>query len=190
MIFSALFVIDFCLRHWKLLLGLLILWFAVGECRSLVQVIAGPTSAQAVGAAVGTPGDPFAGACRPTVTQPYGPTTFPGEPVVNGVRTHTGIDLACPAGTPIHSVGAGVAHVGFDSGFGNSVVVESGGYFVRYAHLTAPAVPDGTSVRAGDVIGWEGSTGYSTGPHLHFEVDRGAPSVQRSIDPRPFLAVA
>jgi murein DD-endopeptidase MepM/ murein hydrolase activator NlpD len=161
-------------------------------------------------AAAGTPatlatahaGDPFAGACRPVVTQPYGPTTFPGEPIVNGVRFHTGIDLACPAGTPVHTVTGGTAHVtlGYGGGFGNNVDVELQAqlpgdgavqrYFVRYAHLASVSVPDGASVQAGDVIGREGSTGYSTGPHLHFEVDRGAPSVQRSIDPSSLLAVA
>jgi murein DD-endopeptidase MepM/ murein hydrolase activator NlpD len=179
-------IVSFCLRHWKFVTGLLVLSFAWGECHTLVLEFVGAPTAVAAGA----PGDPFAGACQPAVTQPYGPTTFPGEPIVNGVRTHTGIDLACPAGTPVHTIGTGVAHVGFDSGFGNSVVVEGGGYFVRYAHLSAAAVQNGAGVRAGDLIGWEGSTGYSTGPHLHFEVDRGAPSVQRSIDPRPFLAVA
>ena len=132
-------------------------------------------------------GDPFGGSCKPVVTQGYGPTTFPGEPIVRGIRTHTGIDLACPAGTPVYAIGAGTAHVSSDSGFGNSVVVEKDGYFVRYAHLSAAAAPDRAVVFAGDLIGWEGSTGYSTGPHLHFEVDRGSPSVQNSIDPAPFL---
>lgn len=135
-------------------------------------------------------GDPFGGTCKPTVTQRYGPTDVVGEPIVNGVRTHTGIDLACPAGTAVFSVGAGRTRVGFDRGFGNNVVVESGGYFIRYAHLQAPAVQDGAGVQAGSLLGWEGSTGFSTGPHLHFEVDRGAPSVQDSIDPAPFLTEA
>lgn len=153
----------------------------------------GPSSTIAAGAGSQalTAGDPFGGACRPVMTQGYGPTALVGEPIVNGVRTHTGIDLACPAGTPVHTVSDGVAHVTGGDGFGNSVVVEVGnGYFVRYSHLASTAVPDGATVHTGDVIGWEGSTGFSTGPHLHFEVDLGAPSVQRSVNPGPFLTVA
>lgn len=136
-------------------------------------------------------GDPFGGACKPVMTQPYGPTTFAGEPIVHGVRTHTGIDLACPAGTPIHTVSDGIVHVTAapGGGFGNNVVVQSGSYFTRYAHLASVAVPNGANVHAGDVIGREGSTGFSTGPHLHFEVDHGAADVQRSIEPTQFLTV-
>jgi murein DD-endopeptidase MepM/ murein hydrolase activator NlpD len=147
--------------------------------------VAGRVPAAAGG---GTGGDPFGGACKPVVTQPWGPTTFPGEPVINGVRMHTGIDLACPAGTPVYAVQAGIAHVEFGStGFGNNVVIETPPYFVRYGHLATIAIPDGAVVQAGQVIGAEGSTGYSTGPHLHFEVDQGASSVTASVDPRPFL---
>jgi Peptidase family M23 len=160
-------------------------------------------------AAVGQPGDPFAGACRPVVTQPYGPTALAGEPVVNGVRFHTGIDLACPQGTPVHSLTDGLAHVtagcadgeqACGGGFGNNVVVEAvmslpgelapQRYFVRYAHLLGgPALADGSVVHAGDILGLEGATGFATGPHLHFEVDRGAPTVLDSVDPAPLLEV-
>jgi murein DD-endopeptidase MepM/ murein hydrolase activator NlpD len=161
----------------------------------------GAPSVAAVSSAAASAGDPFGGACRPVVTQPYGPTTFPGEPIVNGIRVHTGIDLACPGGTPVHTVTAGTAHVtlGWGGGFGNNVVVElvtqlSGDtvphhYFVRYGHLAAVDISDGAAVHAGDLIGQEGSTGYSTGPHLHFEVDRDAASVQRSVNPSPLLTV-
>jgi murein DD-endopeptidase MepM/ murein hydrolase activator NlpD len=167
----------------RMLVGVVLVVAFVGV---LIGRAGGPGAVGAQGAL--TAGDPFGGSCKPVVTQPYGPTNLVGEPIVNGVRTHTGIDLACPAGTPVHSVSAGRAHVGFDSGFGNSVVVETGGYFVRYAHLSAPAVQDGATVQAGSLIGWEGSTGFSTGPHLHFEVDQGAASVQRSVDPAPYLS--
>jgi murein DD-endopeptidase MepM/ murein hydrolase activator NlpD len=145
-------------------------------------------------------GDPFGGACLPVVTQPYGPTTLIGEPIVNGQLFHTGIDLACPLGSPVHTVTNGVAHVTpapRGGGFGNNVVVEMRTqlpgdaapqrYFVRYAHLAAMAVADGAAVHAGDLIGIEGATGFATGPHLHFEVDRGAASVQNSVDPSVLL---
>jgi hypothetical protein len=150
---------------------------------------------------LGQPGDPFAGACRPVVTQPYGPTTNPLEPVIGGQRFHTGIDLACPEGTPIHSLTDGVAHVtlGWGGGYGNNVVVEvetrlpgdvvAQRYFVRYAHLDTVIVTDGAVVHGGDLVGLEGSTGNSTGPHLHFEVDRGAALGTSSIDPAPLLEV-
>jgi len=149
------------------------------------------------------PGDPFAGTCRPVVTQGYGPTEQPGEPAVFGfAHFHTGIDLACVAGTPIHSLTDGIAHVttGWGSGFGNNVVTEvqlqlpgdssPQRYYLRYGHLLVLTVADGAVVHAGDILGLEGSTGYSTGPHLHFEVDRGAASVQNAVDPAPLLAVS
>lgn len=149
------------------------------------------------------PGDPFAGACQPVMTQPYGPTSLLGEPVINGVRFHTGIDLACPMGEPIHSLTGGVGHVttGWGGGFGNNVVVEletrlpgdlfAQHYFIRYAHmLDTVAIGDGAVVHAGDLLGFEGATGFATGPHLHFEIDRGAPSVVDSINPSPLLSVA
>jgi murein DD-endopeptidase MepM/ murein hydrolase activator NlpD len=145
-------------------------------------------------------GDPFGGACHPVVTQPYGPTTLVGEPVIGGVLFHTGIDLACPAGTPVHTVTDGTAHVtlGWGGGFGNNVDVElltrlpgdtsPQTYFVRYAHLLPDVVvADGALVHAGQVVGFEGSSGFSTGPHLHFEVDHGQPLVSDSINPAPLL---
>jgi murein DD-endopeptidase MepM/ murein hydrolase activator NlpD len=153
-------------------------------------------------------GDPFGGACRPVVTQPFGPTTLAGEPSVFGyAHFHTGIDLACASGTPIHSLTDGVAHVtqgwtpsnNVVGGFGNSVVVEvetelpgdasPQRYFIRYAHLETVTVADGATVHAGDLVGLEGATGYATGPHLHFEVDRGAALVQDAVNPAPLLRV-
>ena len=148
-------------------------------------------------------GDPFAGACRPVVTQGFGPTSLAGEPALFGfVHFHTGVDLACVAGTPIHALTDGLVHVttGWGGGFGNNVVVEvqlqlpgDGGpqrYFIRYGHLLVVTVADGAAVHAGDIVGLEGSTGYSTGPHLHFEVDRGAAAVQDAVDPTPLLALS
>ena len=168
-------------------------------------------AADAAGTVAGgvRPGDPFQGACRPVLTQPYGPTTLVGEPIVNGVRVHTGIDLACSAGMPVHSLSDGLAHVtagcvdGVQScggGFGNNVVVELHGqlagdaapqrYFVRYAHLAELAVADGQVVHPGDLLGLEGETGFATGPHLHFEIDRGVASVANSIDPSVLVVLS
>ena len=119
------------------------------------------------------------------LTQGYGPTALTGEPIINGVRFHTGWDLACPAGTTVVSVTGGQAHVtlGWGGGFGNNVQVHVGDLYVRYAHLEAVLVNEGDQVAPDMVLGLEGSTGYSNGPHLHFEADRGCPSVACSIDP-------
>jgi murein DD-endopeptidase MepM/ murein hydrolase activator NlpD len=142
------------------------------------------------------PGNPLAGCPHPPVTQPFGPSQLPGEPAVFGfAHFHTGIDLACPYGTPVHDVGGpGVARVQFgNTGFGNNVVVRvattNGIWFVRYAHLAAIAVADGDQVAVGELLGWEGSTGYSTGPHLHFETDLGAASVAAAHDPSRWLTL-
>jgi hypothetical protein len=142
------------------------------------------------------PGNPLEGCAHPPVTQGFGPTDLLGEPALFGfAHFHTGIDLACPYGTPVHDVGGpGVAHVQLgDTGFGNNVVVQvatrQGTYFVRYAHLAAVAVADGDQVVIGDLLGWEDSTGFSTGPHLHFETDLGAPNVTASRDPSGWLTL-
>ncbi len=141
-------------------------------------------------------GNPLEGCAHPPVTQPFGPTDLLGEPALFGFpHFHTGIDLACPYGTPVHDVGGpGVAHVQLGStGFGNNVVVEvattRGTYYVRYAHLAAVAVADGAQVAIGDLLGWEGSTGFSTGPHLHFETDLGSASVTAAQDPSGWLTL-
>ncbi|HEY8472537.1 MAG TPA: peptidoglycan DD-metalloendopeptidase family protein [Natronosporangium sp.] len=89
---------------------------------------------------------------------------------------HAGVDLAAPAGTPIKAAGAGtVTDAGWVfSGYGISVVIDHhNGVFTHYAHMSDTAVSPGDSVSPGQTIGFEGSTGDSTGPHLHFEVHNG-----------------
>jgi len=89
---------------------------------------------------------------------------------------HAGVDFAAPAGTPVRAVGAGrVVSAGWSyPGYGMSVVIShGGGYLTHYAHLSAVSVRTGQSVTPGRQVGREGSTGDSTGPHLHFEVHRG-----------------
>lgn len=100
---------------------------------------------------------------------------------------HAGIDIAAPSGTPVRAVGAGrVVSAGWNyGGYGISVMVDHGnGYLTHYAHLSAARVRPGQRVAAGTIIGREGSTGDSTGPHLHFEVHKGQ---WRQISPAPWL---
>ncbi|GAA2520282.1 M23 family metallopeptidase [Pilimelia columellifera] len=89
---------------------------------------------------------------------------------------HAGIDFAKPSGTPIQSVKAGrVVAAGWNyGGYGISVMVKhDDGYLTHYAHMSRKAVQAGQRVAAGQTLGYEGSTGDSTGPHLHFEVHKG-----------------
>lgn len=91
----------------------------------------------------------------------------------NGTEFHQGIDIAAETGTPIVATADGiVTSAGWNgSGYGNMVDVDHGGGIVtRYAHASAVAVTPGQEVRRGQVIAYVGSTGHSTGPHLHYEV--------------------
>ena len=101
-------------------------------------------------------------------------------------RWHTGLDFPEPMGTPIHAAGVGVvSFAGFNTGgYGNLVVVTHRlGFESWYAHQSRIAVSVGQSVVGGQTIGYVGSTGHSTGPHVHFEVRHfGTP-----IDPEPLL---
>jgi len=103
-----------------------------------------------------------------------------------GRRTHTGIDFPVDAGTRIGAAGVGVVEfAGWNSGgYGNLVVVRHRlGYTTWYAHMSQIAVSAGQSVTGGTTLGYVGSTGHSTGPHLHFELRRNAVP----IDPFPYL---
>jgi murein DD-endopeptidase MepM/ murein hydrolase activator NlpD len=85
---------------------------------------------------------------------------------------HTGLDFAAPYGTPVRAVAAGrVVEAGWDGSYGNAVVIEhAGGVRTRYAHLASDSVRVGEQVAAGEKIGAVGSTGNSSGNHLHLEV--------------------
>lgn len=91
-------------------------------------------------------------------------------------RTHTGLDFAAPSGTPIVAVANGtVSETGYDGSYGNKTVLTlDDGTELWFCHQTSFAVSSGEAVAAGDVIGYVGSTGNSTGPHLHLEVRPGA----------------
>lgn len=99
-----------------------------------------------------------------------GPVTSEFGPRWGGF--HPGMDIAPPAGTPIRAAKAGVViSAGPYGGYGNFVVIDhGGGLATAYAHQSRIAVSDGQSVSQGQVIGYVGNTGFSTGPHLHFEV--------------------
>ncbi|GAB2556633.1 M23 family metallopeptidase [Rhodanobacter koreensis] len=98
---------------------------------------------------------------------------------------HTGIDIATPFGTPVHAVAEGmVTFAGVRSGYGNVVEIDHGnGYMTRYAHNSALDVHPGQHVQVGDVIAQAGSTGRSTGSHVHFEVWYGG----RVVNPLAFV---
>jgi murein DD-endopeptidase MepM/ murein hydrolase activator NlpD len=112
-----------------------------------------------------------------SISQGFGCTPYAFEPVDRGCASghiHTGIDLAAPMGTPVHAALDGTVHVVTSAtGYGLHVLLDSGGGLTTlYGHLASVEVHDGDEVGAGDVIGRVGSTGNSTGPHLHFEVRR------------------
>lgn len=101
------------------------------------------------------------------------------HPVYKVPKMHTGLDFSAPTGTPIYATGdgkvvndeaAGAGKVG-GSGYGNYVVIDHGyGYKTLYAHMSKVAARPGQKVKRGDIIGYVGSTGTSTAPHLHYEV--------------------
>ena len=98
---------------------------------------------------------------------------------------HKGLDLEANYGTPVHATAAGtVASAGWDGGFGIKVDVDHGnGYHTWYAHLSRANVNPGQHVTKGELIALSGSSGSSTGPHLHYQLMYGG----QPIDPEPFL---
>ena len=94
------------------------------------------------------------------------------DPFTGNYQPHTGIDIATPKGTPVHATAAGVIlKASYESGLGNCIVIDHGaGISTAYGHLSKITVAMGQTVKRGDLIGLVGSTGYSTGPHLHYEV--------------------
>jgi murein DD-endopeptidase MepM/ murein hydrolase activator NlpD len=96
------------------------------------------------------------------------------HPILGYTKMHTGVDWAAPSGTPIYASGNGIVEkVGWESGYGKYIRVRhNNGYETAYGHMTAYArgIDEGTRVRQGQVIGFVGSTGLSTGSHLHYEI--------------------
>ncbi|MER5740692.1 LysM peptidoglycan-binding domain-containing M23 family metallopeptidase [Streptomyces sp. NPDC002262] len=101
---------------------------------------------------------------------------------------HTGTDFIASSGTTVRAVGAGtVVSAGWSGAYGNEVVIKhADGNYSQYAHLSSLAVSAGQSVSGGQQIGLSGSTGNSTGPHLHFEI-RTSPSYGSDVDPLAYL---
>jgi murein DD-endopeptidase MepM/ murein hydrolase activator NlpD len=108
------------------------------------------------------------------------------DPVYKTIKFHAGLDFAAPQGTPIYATADGrVTTAGNNgNGFGNHVEINHGyGYETLYGHMFRVKVRSGQMVKRGEVIGWVGSTGKSTGPHLHYEVHKGG----RPLDPIYFF---
>ena len=121
------------------------------------------------------------------ISQPFGPSTYWFEPPYGSYpHFHTGIDLVEPFGSPVVAADDGVvALVGSTTtGYGNYVVIaHAGGFDTLYGHLSTALVKVGQPVTQGQVVGLEGSSGSSTGPHLHFELRIN----QKPVDPTPYL---
>jgi len=96
------------------------------------------------------------------------------HPLLGYVRAHTGVDWAAPIGTPIYASGNGtIEKMGWEGGYGRYIRMRhANGYETAYGHMSAFArgVDVGKNVRQGQIIGFVGSTGLSTGPHLHYEI--------------------
>lgn len=117
-----------------------------------------------------------------TLTSGYG---MRNHPILRTRRAHKGVDLAGPTGTPVYATADGlVARAERFGSYGKYIQIEHGGKLqTRYAHLSGYAVRGGQRVRKGQLIGFIGSTGRSTGPHLHYEVRVAG----EAVDPRPYM---
>lgn len=118
------------------------------------------------------------------VTSNFGPRT---HPISGRMHSHTGTDFSAQIGTPVKSVADGVIVATYISkyGLGKSIDIDHGGkYISRYAHLDGIIVKEGDFIKAGQQIARVGSTGSSTGPHLHLEIEVAG----RRVDPQTFLS--
>ncbi len=119
---------------------------------------------------------------RGPISDPFG---WRFHPILRTKRFHNGLDIAVPSGTPVHAADGGVVLVsGWEGGYGNFVAIDHGnGISTCYGHNSRLLVKVGQRVSQGQVVAYSGSTGLSTGPHIHFEVRvKGTP-----VDPRPYL---
>lgn len=118
----------------------------------------------------------------PAFTSSFGMRT---HPILGGRRAHKGVDLAMPAGSPIYATADGViSRADWFSGYGLYVAIEHGGELqTRYGHMSRLNVEAGQQVKKGDIIGYVGTTGRSTGPHLHYEVRIAG----EAVNPVPYL---
>lgn len=122
------------------------------------------------------------------VTSPYGMRM---HPTLHVYKLHTGIDFAAPAGTPfLAALDGKVTFAGWSNGYGNRVVISHGTIngkkvTTTYNHMSAISVSVGQQVKVGQRVGAVGSTGFSTGPHAHFEVTENG----KYVDPAPWLGL-
>ena len=127
------------------------------------------------------------------ISSEYGYRT---NPVTGVYKLHGGIDFAAPGGTPIYAAASGYVSVaGWSTGgYGNYVVIYHGtmsdgkAYSTLYGHMSRIAAKQGTYVKQGDIIGYVGSTGNSTGSHLHLEVWQGKTNAGR-VNPRSYVPI-
>ncbi len=115
-----------------------------------------------------------------------------------GLKSHNGIDFACPIGTPLLASHDGKVSISTSSGGCKMLYIKGGGYMTAYFHLSTYNVGNGENVKAGDVVAYSGNTGkYTTGPHLHFGLYELTKSgniknynngYHGAIDPSPYLA--
>lgn len=130
---------------------------------------------------------PLAG--NPQITSPYGTVRYltfkNGQKSPSYGKPHGGVDYGVPEGTPVYATKDGVLSSLYDEGgFGNYASInQEDGKTTYYGHLSRISIPTGQKVKAGDLIGYSGNSGNSTGPHLHFEVRDGA----NKIDPLEYL---
>jgi murein DD-endopeptidase MepM/ murein hydrolase activator NlpD len=119
-----------------------------------------------------------------TVTSPFGVRT---DPIIGAAALHSGMDFRAPVGMSAVATAPGVVtRAGWNGGYGRMVEVDHGqGYATRYAHLSEVLVKVGDKLNAGDVVGKTGSSGRSTGPHLHYEIRHDG----KAINPVRFLKV-
>lgn len=121
---------------------------------------------------------------RMRISSQFGPRS---DPFLQSAAFHSGMDFPKPTGTPVLAAAGGrITYAGRQSGYGNLIeITHRDGLKTRYGHLSAILVANGQGVSAGQIIGKVGSTGRSTGPHLHFEVRRNG----KPINPSQFLRV-
>lgn len=108
------------------------------------------------------------------------------DPIYKTTKMHAGIDFTAPQGTPIYATADGTVSTAGNKGdgYGNHVIIRHGyGYETLYGHMVRVKAKTGQQVKRGEVIGWVGSTGKSTGPHCHYEVHKGS----NKIDPVYFF---
>jgi murein DD-endopeptidase MepM/ murein hydrolase activator NlpD len=110
------------------------------------------------------------------------------DPIDSTMKMHKGIDISAEIGTKVYAAGSGkiIRIASSEDGYGNCIVIDHGfGFVSRYAHLSGFKVKEGDEVKKGDLIGMVGSSGRSTGPHLHYEIEKEG----EKIDPKKYIKI-